>query len=428
MAEEAESTIETPAGVTNPEPMAAATPEIKGLTPNDKLLASRLNPEQAKIFRERKLAQKATVKEVIDEVGKDAKTPAGPAKAGTTIQKPAPAAAAPAEEAKGKEEIRFGEEAAEADKEDAPAEEVPEELSAEELAKLDEKVRRRVTEASKENVKVRKRAQDAEAKVKEYEAKLAENDKELAALRDGQTRGAGLSGNAFAQFKDGHAVAAWGTNAQEAAVLIKNLAAKVKAGRAHESETITHTLPNGQEVELKAEDLAAYEARAQHAQAWFEHAEQTTKNRESADKLAEKHKDTKGYAEARAKYLKDPALAARLDELVAKAALYDTLESRKAVITFSDSPAGAAKSAPPTQAGGVPNTPAKPKQPPSESPASVPRLVKTDDADNELKARKSELMQQARTAQQEGQGQKAQQLLKQAMMLGNPAARRKKAS
>jgi hypothetical protein len=419
-----EATPEIPVEVVTPEPVAAATAE-KGLTPNERLMASRLPPEQAKIFREQRLAKKATVKEVIAEVGKDAKVPSGPAKAGTTKPKPA-AAAAPADAPNAAEEIRFGEEPAKpnAGEQPNPADEEALELSAEDLAKLDEKARKRVTDASKENVKVRKRAQDAEAKVKEYEAKLAEHEKEMASLREGTTRGAGLSGNAFAQFKDGHAVAAWGTNAQEALVLIRNHERAVKAGKVHASETVTHTLPNGQEVELSAKDAATYEARAQHAQAWFEHDEQVTKNRESAEKLAEKHKDTKGYAEARAKYLKDPALPARLDELVAKAALYDTLESRKAVITFSDSPAGAAKSAPPTPAGGVPSTPAKPKQPPSETPASVPRLVKTDDADNELIARKSALMEQARTASDPGQRQK---LLKQAIMLGNPQARRKKA-
>lgn len=409
-------------------PAAAAATDApeKGLTPNDRLLASRLNPEQAKIFRERKAK---SLKEVIKEVGGEGKPGEKPdgLKPGANKPETAPGAAASADAGKENkggqtaEEIRFGEETPEEGKGGAPAEEEPVELSEEELAKLDEKVRKRVADASKENVKVRKRAQEAEAKNKEHEAALAAKDEELKALREGVTRGVGLSGNAFAQFKDANAVAAWGTNAQEALVLLKNHERAVKAGRAGADDTITHTLPNGQEVELRAADRAAYEARANDAQAWFEHGEKFAANQKAAAKLVEKHEGTKGYKEAREKYLKDPGLSARMDELVAKAALYDMLESRKAVITFSDA-AGAARNAPSEPAGGdLKKTPQK--QPPSESPASVPRLVKTDDAGDDLKARKSALMERARTAPTEGERQK---LLKEAIMLGNPQARQAK--
>lgn len=383
------------------------TPLETGLTPSEKILAAKLPPEQAKVFREERKAKRAVVTKPAAETAAKPKVEAKP--------ETAPRAAALPEA----EEIRFG---AEADKADLPAEEeMLTDLSDEELAKLDEKVRKRVAESSKEAVKVRKRAQEAEAKLTEHATKLAERDEELKNLKESLTRGVALAGNSFQQFKDPQAVAQWGTNAQEALVLLRNHESRVKAGRADAADTITHTLPNGQEVELTAADRAMYEARAGDAQAWFEHGEQFSTNKEAATKLAEKHKSTKGYAEARDKYLKDPALHTRIEELVAKAALYDTLESRKAHITFSDT-AGAAKNAPSTAAGEEPKKPLQ-KQPPSETPASVPRLVKTDDAASDLIARKSALMERAMKTEDAGERQK---LLKEAIMLGNPAATRAK--
>lgn len=411
----AESTIETPSDV------VAETPLETGLTAGEKILAAKLAPEQAQIFRKERLAKKAAVK---PESGAQAK-PKGEAKP----ESPAPRAEALADDKKPEgekpkvEEIRFGEEPAKPEEGEGakPEEEKPLELTEDELAKLDDKARKAVTEASKEAVKVRKRAQEAEAKLQEQEAALAARDEELKGLKENLTKGVALAGNSFQQFKDAQAVAQWGTNAQEALVLLRNHEAKVKAGRAHADDTITHTLPNGQEVELKAGDRALYEARAGDAEAWFEHGEKFSANKEAATKLADKHKATKGYAEARDKYLKDPELPTRIEELVAKAAFYDMLDGRKAHITFSDT-AGAAINAPSTPAGGEPKKPTQ-KQPPSETPASVPRLARTDDAGSDLKERKSALMERARTATNEGERQK---LLKEAIMLGNPAATRAK--
>lgn len=405
----AESTIETPTDV------VAETPLETGLTPGEKMLAAKLAPEQAQIFRKERLAKKTAVKPEA-EGGKKPESPAPRAEALADDKKPETAKPAV-------EEIRFGEEPEKPKEGEGakPEEEKPLELTEDELAKLDDKARKAVTEASKEAAKVRKRAQEAEAKNKEHEAALAARDEELKGLKENLTKGVALAGNSFQQFKDPQAVAQWGTNAQEALVLLRNHEARVKAGRAHADDAITHTLPNGQEVELKAADRAIYETRAADAEAWFEHGEKFSANKEAAAKLVEKHKTTKGYAEARDKYLKDPALPTRIEELVAKAALYDTLEARKAHITFSDT-AGAAMSAPSTPAREEPKKPAQ-KQPPSETPASVPRLERTDDADSDLKARKSALMERARTATDEGERQK---LLKEAIMLGNPAATRAK--
>lgn len=414
---EGDSTIETPTEVIQ------ATPQEAGLTVGEKMLAAKLPPEQAQIFRKERLAKKAAVV-AKPESGAQAKP-----KVEAKPESPAPRAEALADDKKPEgakpavEEIRFGEEPDKPKEDEAakPEEEKPLELTEDELAKLDEKARKAVTEASKEAVKVRKRAQEAEAKLKEHEAKLTEKDEELKGLKESLTRGVALAGNSFQQFKDAQAVAQWGTNAQEALVLLRNHETRVKAGRAHAEDTITHTLPNGQEVELTAADRAMYEARAQDAEKWFEHGEKFHANKTAAAKLAEKHKDTKGYAEARERYLKDPELPTRIEELVAKAALYDILDVRKAHITFSDT-AGAAKNAPSSTAGGDLEKPA-PRQPRSETAASVPRLARTDDADSDLKSRKSALMERARTATDEGERQK---LLKEAIMLGNPAATRAK--
>ena len=98
-------------------------------------------------------------------------------------------------------------------------------------------------------------------------------------------------------------------------------------------------------------------------------------------------------------------------------------ENRKAVITFSDT-AGAAKSAPTSKTDSVGEVPSKPRiQPPSEDRASTPRLVRPDDAASDIKARKSELMEQARKTDDPV---KRERLVKEAIMLGNPQASRPK--
>lgn len=394
--------------------------ETAALTPQDvsaELLARKLSPEQAKEFRAMRKEKKD--KETRSGGDKEIKTP----KAATASEAKADPSPAPNPQPPTPTEgevIRFGEEekpAAEA----KPAEDSgPVELSADELSKLDDKARKAVTEASKEAAKVRKRAQEAEAKLKETADQIAAHQKTVAELTeqmtDWQARGVALAGNSFHAFRDAHAVAEWGGNAQEALVLIANHERAVKAGRASAEDVIVHTLPNGDEVQMTPADRAAYERRVKDAQQWFTHDDHLGKNREAAKKLADKYSATTGYAAARDKYLKDPALSTRLEELVAKAALFDTLEARKATITFPDA-AGAAKNAPSTPAGGTQEQPAR-RQPPSETPASTPRLVKTDDADSDIAARKSALMERAKTSDDPAIRQR---LLKEAIMLGNPA-------
>lgn len=391
---------QAPAAVVEPTP----SPTVKDVSAE--LLASRLPPEQAKAFR----AARAAKKDKEKRSGGDAETKTPPAKAD-------PAPTTP--EAEG-EVIRFGEEEKPAE-DITPAEEPAlAELTEEELAKLTDKQRKAVTEASKEAAKTRKRAQEAEKLVAERDAKIAEAEKTVAELTaqmtDWQTRGVALAGNAFHAFKDAHSVAAWGSNAQEALILLDNHARAVKAGRATEEDAPLHVLPNGQEVPLTAAERKLYETRVAHAQAWFTHDDALVKNREVAKAIADKSSATKGYAEARDKYLKDPALHTRIEELVAKAAFVDVLNARKGIVSFSDT-AGAAKSAPSSTAGGAPEKPAI-RKPPSESPASTPRLVKSDDEASDIAARKSALMERARTSDDPATRQK---LLKEAIMLGNPA-------
>jgi hypothetical protein len=174
---------------------------------------------------------------------------------------------------------------------------------------------------------------------------------------------------------------------------------------------VTHTLPDGREIELRPADLPTYQQRITDAQAWFSHDAKVGKVRESAAKLAEKHTATKGYKEARETYLKDASLPTRLEELVAKAALYDVLQSRRAVITFPDT-AGAATKAPSSM---QESKSTERKDPPSESRASTPRLAAVDGSGSDLAARKSLLMQKAKTATTEDERQK---YLKEAIKLG----------
>lgn len=379
---------------------AGETPVVI-LTPQDATaehIARGLSPEQAKAFRAMRKEKKAKA---------TAAAPAATAKE-TPAEKPA---AVPAEEKAEVIDFSSPEETP-----DVPQDEPAAEISDEELAKLDDKVRKRITEASKEAAKVRKRAQEAEAKLKEHEAKLAELETQLAesAKHDSESavRAAGLAGNAFVHFKDGHAVAQWGENAKAALTLLAHHEREVKAGRRAEDEPVSHTLPNGQEIELLPRDVPTYEARLADAQAWFTHDAKVSKVRESATKLAEKHAATKGYKEARETYFKDDSLATRLDELVSKAALYDVLQSRRAVITFPDA-AGAASKAPSSV---QESKSTDRKDPPSESRASTPRLAPVNDSGSDLMARKSLLMQKARTAKTEDERQK---FLKEAIKLGS---------
>ena len=383
-------------------PVPAASAEAEApvviLTPQDATaehIARGLSPEQAKAFRANRKAKKAA---------KAAAPVVAPVEA-----KPAAAAETPVE-TPAAESITFD------TPEEAPAvitEEPVADLSEEDMAKLDEKARKRITEASKEAAKVRKRAQEAEAKIKEHEARVTELETKLADIekQDGETavRAAGLAGNAFVLFKDAHEVATWGENAKEAKALLAYHEREVKAGRRDTNEPVTHTLPNGQEVELRLADLATYEQRITDAQDWFTHDAKVGKVRESAAKLAEKHAPTKGYKEARETYLKDASLPTRLEELVAKAALYDVLQSRRAVITFPDT-AGAANKAPSSKEDSTQR-----KDPPSESRASTPRLAAVNDPGSDLAARKSLLMEKARTAKTEDERQKH---LKEAIKLG----------
>ena len=377
----------------------AATPETPAaiITPQDATaehIARGLSHEQAKVFRANRREKKAKA-----AASSKAQVPSAEA----AVSSEAPAAPVKAAEPEA-ETITF--DAAEQTPA-ASAEETPvQEISEAELALLDEKARKRITEASKEAAKVRKRAQEAEAKVTELETKLAEIEKQ-----DGEAavRAVGLAGNSFVNFKDGHAVAAWGENAKEALALLSYHDKEVKAGRREAEEAITHTLPNGQEVALRPADLVNYQQRITDAQEWFSHDAKVGKVRESAGKLAEKHAATKGYKEARETYLKDTSLPTRLEELVAKAALYDVLQNRRAVITFPDT-AGAATKAPTSKEESTQR-----KDPPSESRASTPRLAAVNDPGSDLAARKSLLMQKATTAKTEDERQK---YLKEAIKLG----------
>jgi dTDP-4-dehydrorhamnose reductase len=175
---------------------------------------------------------------------------------------------------------------------------------------------------------------------------------------------------------------------------------------------IYHRLPDEAEIEISLSDVKLFQDRIADVHKWFKHDDVATKNRDLAKKLFVTHKDLKGYADVHKSYTQDENLAARIDEMVIKSAFYDVLHSRKASISFSDT-AGAATSATSPRATGSEN--AHRKTPPSESPASTPRLAAVDSEGSDVQARKSFLMEKARTAKTEDE---RQNFLKQAIKLG----------
>lgn len=345
------------------------------------------------------------------------------AKASAKAAEPAPAARSETPTADGNEVIDFGQDdTASPTPTETPEEAAPAELTDGELAKLDDKARKNYLDAHKEAAKIRKRAQEAEAKLAERDTKLSEADKERAALKQQltelQSRGPALAGNQFVKFTDGQQVADWGRNAQEAIALLTAHERAIKAGRADEDDAIMHQLANGQEIELRVSDRAVFENRIADAHAWFDTDHKIGQNRETASKIAERYAKTKGYSEAREAYTKDTALHTRLEELTAKAALYDTLMARKAVITFPDT-VGATTTASSATTARTPDKAATSKQrtaPPSETSTSAPRMVSSMEGDDAAN-RKSQLMEQARTAKNYDEQQK---YLKQAMMIPSP--------
>ena len=394
---------DAPASPAAETPTAAPAP-VDILTPQDataERIARTLPPEQAKIFKANRAAKKAAKAQATA-------TPAAPAAPAveTPTEKPT-AIEAPAPEV---ETLVLGEESdtttttTTGDEPPAAAE-----LTEAELSALDDKAKKRVIEASKEAAKVRKRAQAAEAKVTEL---TQENAALKAQAEERISRSVGLEGNQFVKFDQATQVAEWGTNAQEAIALLRSLDRQIKAGRADADATVPHLLPDGSEMDLSLADAKFFNERINDVHKWFKHDDVATKNRDHAKKLFGTHKDIKGYTDIHKSYIQDENLTARIDELVIKAAFYDVLHSRKASISFSDT-AGAATSATSPRATGSEN--AHRKTPPSESPASTPRLAAVDSEGSDVQARKSFLMEKARTAKTEDE---RQNFLKQAIKLG----------
>jgi len=388
----------------------AASAPVDIITPQDataERIARGLTPEQAKAFKANRAAQKAARAQAAQSSPAPVETPAAATPEAAAVEKPAAAETAPAEV----ETLVLGEDTDTTTTTTTTGDESPAaaELTESELSALDEKARKRYLDASKEAAKVRKRAQESEARAKELEQQLATLQKEA---EENTTRSIGLTGNSFAQFKEATDVAKWGTNAQEAVALLHAHERQIKSGRADADATVLHMLPDGREVELAVADIQIFQNRINDARSWFEHDDVISKNRDSAKKLADKHKDLKGYTEARESYLKDKSLTARIDELVSKAALYDVLHSRKANISFPDTAAAATSAASARAAG---SDTAHRKTPPSETPASTPRLAQVDSEGSDVQARKSLLMEKARTAKTEDERQK---FLKEAIKLG----------
>lgn len=282
------------------------------------------------------------------------------------------------------ERVTFGDAppAEPAAKEGAPAEDHG--LTPEQLKALGDDVRKKLNLSSQENAKVRKRAQAAEAQVKELEAKAAAaeqaRESALAQVQELQSR-RGLDSNTFGTWTDKQAVSTWSDAGKAILAQFSRVSIKHAANEEIPEDLLQYKLPNGQEVKL---DSATYEAATQwveDAKDWEDYTAKASKYREQARPVVEKHAQLTGYEAARKAYLDDPHVSARIDELAAKAAFYDVLEARKGTVLFGK--ADAASNASTSKAAEVQaRAPVPTPTPPREAAATPPRVAPADQAGN----------------------------------------------
>lgn len=136
---------------------------------------------------------------------------------------------------------------------------------------LDEANKKRVLEAHKDKIKIRKRAQAAEKERDELKERLTATEQRLAE-RENSPQAA--SGNMFANFQDARHVQAWVDDAQARIRLILDKTADSKV----------HRLPNGEEIDLAEDEvgeLTNAQALLAHAADWqqtrVKHADSMTR-------------------------------------------------------------------------------------------------------------------------------------------------------
>lgn len=311
---------------------------------------------------------------------------------------PSPATT-PLDNADEAETITFGTpEEKPADKEETPAK-----LSAEQLAALNEETRKRITDQDKENVKLRKRSQEAEEQLKqkdqaisEKDQAISEKDKALAdaleKLNEAQTRG-GLAGNVFNGWQNSKAVGSWGAAGKELLQRFEQISVKVTTGNEVPEDMLKYKLPDGREITLDEDAYNDAQAWVNDAAKWFAHDSKVSDSKAKAKPLVEKYSQHEGYTAKHDEYRNDPHIAARMPEILAKAALVDLLEERNGTIYFGK--AGAAKNASPaSDAAGPGRAPKTTPTPPRETAASTPRLVPQSAAAG---AQSSEALSRAKT-------------------------------
>jgi hypothetical protein len=264
----------------------------------------------------------------------------------------------------------------------------------EQLAALGEDVRKKLTERDKENVKLRKRAQEVEAQIKENQSALEALKTQLEEatqnLNDSQARG-GLSGNLFGSWQDAKAVGTWGSTGKAILDKFNQISKAAAEGQEITEDLLTHTLPNGTKVKLNTETFDSAQRWIEDAGQWFRYDQEVMAAKEKVKPIVEKHKGLTGYAAAREAYLKDSKLSTRMEELVAKAALYDVLESRKADIRFPGKAGAATNALPSGGAEGQGRAPTPTPTPPKELPASTPRMAPAAHAASQERSQQKQL-------------------------------------
>lgn len=228
-------------------------------------------------------------------------------------------------------------------------------ISDEQLDALPKDFRDKYRAKDRENLKLRKRAQEVEGKLKEAEEAKAKLEQEVTAVR---STSSGLEGNVFQQFAatDTAKVAEWVSAADAINAKIQRINFLQAKGAEVPEDMFRITLPNGKEAEI---DETLVESSAQwekHARAWSQHQKVSAEDQTTAAQLSARLSKYDGYQKS---YEALKAKPPGRETLLTKAALYDFIVAQGAKITFQGKAASAQKDAVPgrTPAKAIPTSP-----------------------------------------------------------------------
>lgn len=303
-----------------------------------------------------------------EAAGGDRDSAAGPGDLGNEVQSGESGVESGAEEI----EVAF-DPAAEDEGEDAVTdqgdEDEAEALSDEDLAALDEKARKQMTDLHKANAKIRKRAQEAEQKAKELEEKLAGIEKaeqeRAAQVPEAVAR---QSGNSLWQVKDSAVLDAF---EQDARAVIDKLSRLGDPDRYPDEEAEYQSRVDGKTYTIDAKFASWAVGTLEDVRERREELKAATVSEGKGASIAKRMEKAPEYAEA-LKQISGAKLATQWPEVRAEAAIGRMVTSGKyKLVKISTGQAAAATSAA-KGAGTSSPTPAK-RTPPREPRGTMPR-------------------------------------------------------